>query len=133
MTRFARLLAAVAVFAAADAVAGPLPSGATGEWKLEELAGRAVKSDRPPTLKLTASGVEGHGGCNRYHGALRVAGERLQIGPVVSTRMACSGRMELESTFLAALEGAASMRLEENRLVLVGGGGEAVAVLGRMP
>mgnify|MGYP002640626676 CR=1 FL=1 len=61
------------------------------------------------TLSFTADGsVHGHAGCNGYGGAWRLeeTGD-IQIGPLVSTRMACSspeGVMQQEQRFMRALE-----------------------------
>lgn len=50
--------------------------------------------------------VTGSGGCNRISGPFTRDGDRLQLGPIVSTRMACAdGRLnQQEVEFLSALE-----------------------------
>ena len=52
--------------------------------------------------------VQGSSGCNTYRAAYTSEGNRLSIGPAVSTRKACpaEGVMQQEREFLAALESA---------------------------
>jgi heat shock protein HslJ len=52
--------------------------------------------------------VAGLAGCNNYNGSYEVDGEAIRIGPLATTRKACSdpeGIMEQETEFLAALQG----------------------------
>jgi len=45
--------------------------------------------------------VSGKGGCNRYLGAFKLDAERLAIGPLGATRMACpKEEMDVEKRFL---------------------------------
>ena len=58
------------------------------------------------TMTFDKGQVKGSSGCNTYRAAYTSEGNRLSIGPVVSTRQACSaeGVMQQEREFLAALE-----------------------------
>ncbi|MBL0167733.1 MAG: META domain-containing protein [Propionivibrio sp.] len=58
------------------------------------------------TLTFDQGRVYGSSGCNTYRAAYTSEGNRLAIGPVASTRKACSveGVMQQEREFLAALE-----------------------------
>jgi heat shock protein HslJ len=57
------------------------------------------------TLTFDQGQVHGSSGCNTYHATYTSEGNRLAIGPVASTRKACSeGVMQQEREFLAALE-----------------------------
>jgi heat shock protein HslJ len=83
----------------------------------------AVVSVLPEPLAnatFTAEGqVRGSAGCNTYRGAFTARGETLSIGPLATTRMACSPPvMQQEQAFLQALESATQYRFEANRLVL---------------
>ena len=65
--------------------------------------------------------LSGNSGCNEYNGPYKVDGNRITIGPLVSTRMACSspeGVMEQEALYQAALQSAAVYRIESNTLEL---------------
>lgn len=76
------------------------------------------------SLKLEASLISGSGGCNRYSAAYRVEGDRVvAIGPLRSTRRACSGPvMEQETQFFAALQAAhrVTMRDDESLAIAYG-------------
>ena len=59
--------------------------------------------------------LSGNGGCNTYSGPYKVAGKQITIGPLVSTMMACAdpaGVMDQEAQYLAALQSAATYRIE---------------------
>ncbi|RPJ38276.1 MAG: META domain-containing protein, partial [Chloroflexi bacterium] len=65
--------------------------------------------------------LTGDAGCNNYNGAYKVTGEQITIGPLVSTKKACSepaGVMEQEMQYLAALQTAATYQIEGNTLEL---------------
>ena len=66
--------------------------------------------------------LSGSAGCNNYSAAFEVDGEMINIGPAITTRMACSdpeGIMEQEMEYLAALGMASSYQFEDDRLVLL--------------
>lgn len=68
--------------------------------------------------------VAGRAGCNRYHGPFQADGERIRIGPLASTRMACPPDvMEQEAAYLAALGRATVSRIDGDRLELRDDGG----------
>jgi heat shock protein HslJ len=75
---------------------------------------------------LTASfdkdgNLSGNSGCNQYTGTYKVDGNQITIGPLASTMMMCSdpaGVMDQEAQYLAALQSAASYRIEGNVLEL---------------
>jgi heat shock protein HslJ len=59
--------------------------------------------------------LSGNSGCNTYNGPYTVSGNQIKIGPLATTRMACSepaGVMEQEAQYLAALETAATYQIE---------------------
>ena len=65
--------------------------------------------------------LSGNSGCNTYSGTYTVTGNQITIGPLASTRMACSdpaGIMEQETQFLAALQTAATYNIENATLEL---------------
>ncbi len=76
----------------------------------------------------TDGSLAGSAGCNRYSAGFTVEGERIEIAPAATTRMACPPEvMEQESAFLAALGSVATWRIEGERLELRADGG-ALAV-----
>jgi heat shock protein HslJ len=65
--------------------------------------------------------LSGNSGCNTYNGSYTVTGNRIKIGPLASTRMACgepAGVMEQEAQYLAALETTATYQIEGTTLEL---------------
>lgn len=76
------------------------------------------------TVRFEAGRVAGSGGCNRFNAECRVVGERLEIGPIASTMMACPDpAMTVEAAVLAALGAAAAWAIEDGSLVLRDAGG----------
>ncbi len=74
------------------------------------------------TASFGADGtLSGSAGCNNYNGPYKVDGRQISIGPLASTKKACAdpaGVMDQEMQFLAALQSAATYRVEGNRLEL---------------
>jgi heat shock protein HslJ len=73
--------------------------------------------------------VSGFAGCNQYNGTYALVGDALTIGPVVSTKMACTDGMELESRFLATLPKLTHWQVNDSTLTLDGAGGVAVRLI----
>ncbi len=74
--------------------------------------------------------VSGSAGCNNFTGGYTVEGNAIKIGPLAATRKLCpspEGVMEQEVQFLAALESAATYRIDGNRMDLRTAG-DAIAV-----
>jgi heat shock protein HslJ len=80
------------------------------------VAGSELTADFGTDGRLTGST-----GCNNYNGEYKVDGNKITIGPLASTMMFCNdpaGVMDQETQFLAALQSAATYKLEGNRLEL---------------
>lgn len=63
--------------------------------------------------------VTGHAGCNNYTGPFESGTGTLKVGPLASTRKLCPsppGVMEQEGKYLAALQNAATYKIEGNML-----------------
>jgi len=61
--------------------------------------------------------ISGSGGCNNFNGSYEVDSSSITIGPLASTMMACEQDvMDQEAAFLAALESAATYRVEGTTL-----------------
>jgi heat shock protein HslJ len=104
----------------ADDDDGPL----TASWIAVELNGKPVEG---LTLDYTTDKVSGTGGCNRFNGPIIIEDDAVQIGPLVSTKMMCEGKAEVESQYFTALEAARSFVLDNGMLVLKGDGGKVLA------
>jgi len=84
---------------------------------------QAVVSVTAGTRLTAAFGKDGNltgfAGCNNYDAPYQAAAPRLSIGPVASTRKECAtppGVMDQELRYLAALQTAATYRVEGGRL-----------------
>jgi heat shock protein HslJ len=74
--------------------------------------------------------LSGSAGCNNYTTSYQVDGEAISIGPAATTRKMCAepeGIMEQEAQYLAALETAATYRMEGENLEMRTADGAMVA------
>jgi heat shock protein HslJ len=80
----------------------------------------SVLADTSITLQFNSDGtLSGSSGCNTYNGSFTVSGNQITIGPLASTRMACSQElMDQESLYLAALGSAATYQIKDTGLEL---------------
>lgn len=77
-------------------------------WKLTELEGKQASlgaGQKELYMVLTADDqrMRGFSGCNQFAGPYMMRDDQMQIGPLVSTQMACVEAMEQEQLFLKAL------------------------------
>jgi heat shock protein HslJ len=101
-------------------------------WKLVRLGDTPVQvadKQREPYLVFSSSEprLSGHGGCNRATGSFEVDGDRLKIGPMAATRMACPDGMEQEQRFLQAIQNVASYRIRGSHLDMMDATGAVLA------
>ena len=96
-----------------------------GDAVTSPLAGTTI------TANFFAEGkLSGSAGCNTYQGTYEVDGESLDIGPLMSTKKACSqppGVMEQETTFLVLLENTAAYQIKGDTLILLDATGAPLA------
>lgn len=100
------------------------------EWTLTHVGGVPVslpEGQRVPTLQLTVSDsgtidAGGFTGCNRFGGPAMLGDDTLSFGPLVSTKVACPGVMELETRFLSALAETEGYRMQDGILQLLAAG-----------
>ncbi len=104
-------------------------------WRLESHINTQGKSvgvlpDTEITAQFEAGEIGGSAGCNRYFGSYGVEGDKLTIGPLASTEMYCypDEVMDQERAYLAALGGAASFKVEGDRLEIADSAGRTVLV-----
>jgi heat shock protein HslJ len=80
--------------------------------------------EAPPSATFEDGTVSGSTGCNAFTATYTARGESLDLGEVVSTRVACvAPRDETERTFVAALELVAAWRMDESALALLDANG----------
>ncbi len=113
------------------------PPAFVGTWIATAIAGpdgslRPPVDGSAPTLDiLSGDSVTGSTGCNAMFGHLWVAGPAIGIGPIATTRVACS-TAELtsqETAYLAALTAAAAWTVEDGELSLFGRDGSSLMTL----
>lgn len=95
-------------------------------WIAEDIGGGGVIDNARSTFSVAPDGkVSGRGGCNGYFAEARLDGDRIEIGKAGATMMACAeALMDQERKFFAALEKAASFRIDDRgRLFLADAGG----------
>ncbi len=74
--------------------------------------------------------LSGSAGCNNYTASYEINGDNIIIGPAATTRMICAepeGIMEQEAQYLAALETAATYRIDAERMEMRTADGAKVA------
>lgn len=89
-------------------------------WRPTHLGEMPLPDDTRMRLQFDADGqLSGDGGCNRFSGGFQLDGEKLTIGPVAATRMACPEPIQsFEFSYYEALQAAQSVQLQDDRLVL---------------
>lgn len=97
------------------------------QWELAELNGQpavALTGVGAPTLAFGADGrASGNGGCNQFSGPYTQDGAALRLGPLVSTRRACTDAAgnNRETAYLRALESTTRFSATAERLELYAG------------
>jgi len=111
-----------------------LPALAGTSWIVEEIDARGVLEHVQSTVTFeTAERLAGSTGCNRISGPVRLSGTTVRLGPLVSTRAACSPPvMDQERRFLAGLDAARTYQLDGGRLWLLNEGGQRRMRLARL-
>ena len=84
-------------------------------------------ADAEVTLTFADGAAGGKSGCNRYQSAVTIGDDTLRFGPTMSTKMACPPPvMEVEQTYLRALEMVATWRIADSTLELQDSGGRTI-------
>jgi heat shock protein HslJ len=102
----------------------PAPALAGSTWKVtgynnNRQAVVGPLADSVITLSFEDGQVSGSAGCNSFHGAYATRDDRIEFGPLATTRRACDEPlMAQESAFLAALASAVTWRIDGNVLDL---------------
>lgn len=88
------------------------------QWQLSVMNGKAIPSDVEITLEFVNGRAGGKGACNGYGADYKQSGEKLKLGPAVSTMMYCEGVMEIEFEYLKAFGEVVSFEIEDSKLFL---------------
>jgi heat shock protein HslJ len=91
-------------------------------WKVITFAGQTPLADHPINFEFDNEGnIAGDGSCNRFGGTCQIEGDKIEVGPLRSTRRACEPEvMQQEHKFLALLGAIAAWSIEGNELILTG-------------
>lgn len=89
-------------------------------WRPTHLGEMPLPDDTRMRLQFGADGqLSGNGGCNRFTGGFQLNGQKLTIGPVAATRMACPEPIQsFEFSYFEALQAVQIVNLKDDRLVL---------------
>lgn len=117
--RLALWLAAVALGACAAGPTVPDESALYTEWRIVQARSEPMLDTRRARLSFGVDGrLVGHTSCNSLSAPFERDGDRLSIGAVVTTRMACARlQMEQEDRVLTALEATATARVRPDGLL----------------
>lgn len=91
---------------------------AGSKWRLEVIEG--TKIDKPADLTIEADGkISGNGGCNGFAGQAKIDGDKITIGDVAATMMACEQPlMDIEGRYFEAFRKVAAFRIENGQLIM---------------
>ncbi len=103
------------------------PGEALGErtWILDGTGSTpAITAGGSVTLAYGSGRVSGTAPCNTYNAEFTVDGDRVEVGPIATTRMACEpATNEAETDYLKALERVDTVAADGDRLTLTGSDG----------
>lgn len=97
-----------------------------GKWALQEMNGQALNvadfSRGLPELELQpeTNKAMGNGGCNRISGEIKLQGQQITFGKMISTRMACpEPAMTFESNYLQLISDKTfTYQIQNDQLIL---------------
>lgn len=80
-----------------------------------------IGGDSAVTLSVESGRMSGQAPCNTYNVEITLDGDRVELGPIATTRQACEpATNEAETTFLEALTQLDTIAVEGDRLTLTG-------------
>lgn len=112
-----------------------MPAGGAGmtgrDWRPALLGSDTLPADSGMFVRFAVDGsVNGHGGCNRFSGALQQTASGIAVGELGLSRLACAADvMRREAAFVRALQDATRFETGERRLQLLDANGQLLAEL----
>ncbi|WP_300659901.1 META domain-containing protein [Hydrogenophaga sp.] len=90
------------------------------EWRLDDLGGRGVINGSQATLAFPEAGrVAGNSSCNRFFGSYTLMQDRIALGQLAGTRMACAPAVdEQETRYLDALQKAQRLEVQGTTMLM---------------
>jgi heat shock protein HslJ len=119
-----RIALCVLLASAGAALGADPPSVIEGPtWQLMTLQGQDLaprsSAERPVSIRFVAGRVDGFSGCNRLMGSYKIDRDRITLGPLAGTMMACAPpAMALEDEVKRALSGTFRYAITDDRLTL---------------
>ncbi|MCG8542880.1 MAG: META domain-containing protein [Alphaproteobacteria bacterium] len=122
---------AIAIALAGCAGAAKQAPLAGSEWQPTRLGASSVPNKPESYVQFRVQGrLAGLGGCNRFMGGYTLDGDKIAIGPLASTQMACpEPAMTQERAFVSALQAAKTYKRGKEVLTLYGADGKEIAQL----
>jgi heat shock protein HslJ len=107
-------------------------------WQLKELPGvqspELIRPARQVAVRFESGRLSGFSGCNNFTGSYQLDGDRLAIGPVASTQMACpEPGSTIEQAFHRALKGSWRIEVVGDNLTARTGSGETLRFVREAP
>ena len=98
-------------------------------WQVKTFAGQTPLADHAITFEFDNEGnIAGDGSCNRFGGSCKIEEDKIEVGPLRSTRRACEPDiMQQEHKFLALLGAVTAWSIDGDELVLTAPDGEIKA------
>ena len=92
-------------------------------WRVTIFAGQTPLADHAITFEFDNEGnIAGDGSCNRFGGACKIEGNKIEVGPLRSTRRACEPEiMQQEHKFLALLGSATTWEIDAGDVLVIRG------------
>ncbi|MBT9463348.1 META domain-containing protein [Hydrogenophaga sp.] len=90
------------------------------EWRLEDMGGRGALDTVQATLAFPEAGrVAGNSSCNRFFGSYTLMQDRIALGQLGGTRMACAPAVdEQETRYLDALQKAQRLEVKGKTMLM---------------
>ena len=102
-------------------------------WELTAISKHPPIEGSHITIAFEDGQVNGNSGCNSYGGEYQVSGNKIEIGMMMSTLMACAdpAMMEQESTFMQMLGEAQRFEIVDGQLQIFWSAPEALTFVPR--
>jgi heat shock protein HslJ len=101
-----------------DAAQGPSLEGVP--WQVSSGLDVPGWESVAPSATFADGRVSGFSGCNRFNAPYTLDGDRLKLGAIASTKMACAAPGDaVEPAYLDALAAVAGWRIDDDELVLL--------------
>ena len=101
-------------------------------WILRDYGMTTLRDDQIITAQFKDGQIAGSSGCNSYAGSYQLVMDKITIGPLAATMMAClepSDVMDLERLFLEWMSDAQTYELTTGQLKIYRSDGEALAFI----